>query len=79
MLTEGWDVNNATQVFGLRAFGSQLLCEQVVGRGPGAWTTFPIALPAGSRNGTWGCRNLFLGDPVQRQDGRVTGARRSPQ
>ena len=33
MLTEGWDANNVTQIFGVRAFGSQLLCEQVVGRG----------------------------------------------
>ena len=33
MLTEGRDANNATQVMGVRAFGSQLLCEQVVGRG----------------------------------------------
>lgn len=33
MLTEGWDANNVTQIFGLRAFTSQLLCEQVVGRG----------------------------------------------
>jgi type III restriction enzyme len=30
MLTEGWDANNVTQVMGVRAFGSQLLCEQVV-------------------------------------------------
>ncbi len=33
MLSEGWDANNVTQIFGLRAFRSQLLCEQVVGRG----------------------------------------------
>ncbi len=33
MLTEGWDAQNVTQILGLRAFGSQLLCEQVVGRG----------------------------------------------
>jgi type III restriction enzyme len=33
MLTEGWDANNVTQILGLRAFGSPLLCEQVVGRG----------------------------------------------
>ena len=33
MLTEGWDANNVTHVLGIRAFGSQLLCEQVVGRG----------------------------------------------
>jgi len=33
MLTEGWDANNVTHILGLRAFTSQLLCEQVVGRG----------------------------------------------
>jgi type III restriction enzyme len=33
MLTEGWDATNVTHILGLRAFGSQLLCEQVVGRG----------------------------------------------
>jgi type III restriction enzyme len=32
MLTEGWDANTVTHVFGIRAFGTQLLCEQVVGR-----------------------------------------------
>lgn len=32
MLTEGWDANTVTHIMGLRAFGSQLLCEQVVGR-----------------------------------------------
>lgn len=32
MLTEGWDAQNVTQILGLRAFTSQLLCEQVVGR-----------------------------------------------
>lgn len=33
MLTEGWDASNVTHILGVRAFGSQLLCEQVVGRG----------------------------------------------
>src|SRR5437870_6387021 len=33
MLTEGWDANTVTHVPGVRAFGTQLLCEQVVGRG----------------------------------------------
>ena len=33
MLNEGWDANNVTHILGLRAFTSQLLCEQVVGRG----------------------------------------------
>lgn len=32
MLTEGWDANTVTHVLGCRAFGTQLLCEQVVGR-----------------------------------------------
>ena len=32
MLTEGWDANSVTHVLGVRAFGTQLLCEQVVGR-----------------------------------------------
>ncbi len=32
MLTEGWDANTVTHVLGLRAFGTQLLCEQVIGR-----------------------------------------------
>jgi type III restriction enzyme len=33
MLTEGWDAKTVTHIMGLRAFSSQLLCEQVVGRG----------------------------------------------
>ncbi|MEH3117226.1 MAG: DEAD/DEAH box helicase family protein [Methylorubrum populi] len=32
MLAEGWDANTVTHIVGLRPFGSQLLCEQVVGR-----------------------------------------------
>ncbi len=32
MLTEGWDARTVSHVFGYRAFGSQLLCEQVAGR-----------------------------------------------
>jgi len=33
MLTEGWDAKTVTHIMGLRAFSSQLLCEQVIGRG----------------------------------------------
>ena len=33
MLSEGWDARTVTNILGLRAFTSQLLCEQVVGRG----------------------------------------------
>ena len=32
MLTEGWDANTVTHVLGIRALGTQLLCEQVIGR-----------------------------------------------
>ena len=34
MLTEGWDASTVTHVLGVRAFGTQLLCEQVLGRSP---------------------------------------------
>lgn len=33
MLSEGWDAKSVAHVMGLRAFTSQLLCEQVIGRG----------------------------------------------
>jgi type III restriction enzyme len=33
MLSEGWDARTVTHILGLRAFSSQLLCEQVIGRG----------------------------------------------
>lgn len=33
MLSEGWDASTVTHILGVRAFGTQLLCEQVVGRG----------------------------------------------
>jgi hypothetical protein len=39
MLSEGWDAKNVTHIMGLRAFTSQLLCEQVIGRACAAWLT----------------------------------------
>jgi type III restriction enzyme len=39
MLTEGWDANTVTHVLGIRAFGTQLLCEQVIGPRCGASPT----------------------------------------
>ena len=33
MLSEGWDANTVTHILGVRAFRSQFLCEQVIGRG----------------------------------------------
>lgn len=38
MLTEGWDANNVTHILGLRAFGTQLICEQVIGRALRRWS-----------------------------------------
>src|SRR5712692_8032811 len=42
MLTEGWDANTVTHILGVRAFGTQLLCEQVVGRGLRRMSYTPI-------------------------------------
>lgn len=42
MLTEGWDANTVTHILGIRAFGTQLLCEQVVGRGLRRFSYEPI-------------------------------------
>jgi type III restriction enzyme len=43
MLTEGWDANTVTHVLGVRAFGTQLLCEQVVGRALRRMSYAPVA------------------------------------
>ncbi len=43
MLTEGWDANTVTHILGVRAFGTQLLCEQVVGRGLRRMNYIPAA------------------------------------
>jgi type III restriction enzyme len=52
MLTEGWDANTVTHILGVRAFGTQLLCEQVVGRGLRRMSYHPesstLALPNGT-------------------------------
>ena len=61
MLTEGWDANTVTHILGIRAFGTQLLCEQVVGRGLRrmGYTPQPCAL-------TYGGKTVeFLGYPAQ--------------
>jgi type III restriction enzyme len=42
MLSEGWDANTVTHILGVRAFGTQLLCEQVVGRGLRRMSYAPI-------------------------------------
>jgi len=38
MLSEGWDARTVTHILGVRAFSSQLLCEQVIGRGLRRWS-----------------------------------------
>jgi type III restriction enzyme len=45
MLSEGWDAQNVTQILGLRAFSSQLLCEQVVGRGLRRYSYDDMSVP----------------------------------
>lgn len=49
MLSEGWDAKNVTHILGLRAFTSQLLCEQVIGRGLRrvGYETEPVVGPDG--------------------------------
>ncbi|WP_295915244.1 DEAD/DEAH box helicase family protein [uncultured Xanthomonas sp.] len=49
MLSEGWDAKNITHIMGLRAFTSQLLCEQVIGRGLRrvGYDTEPVVCPDG--------------------------------
>ena len=46
MLTEGWDARTVTHVLGVRAFGTQLLCEQVIGRALRRVSYDPIAYDA---------------------------------
>ena len=51
MLTEGWDARTVTHIVGFRAFGTQLLCEQVTGRALRriAYDSFQPADPDGRR------------------------------
>lgn len=49
MLTEGWDANTVTHILGVRAFGTQLLCEQVVGRALRRISYVPEDTPDGPR------------------------------
>ena len=60
MLSEGWDAKNVTHIMGLRAFTSQLLCEQVIGRGLRrvSYDTEPVVCPDGQT------RDLFRAEFV---------------
>ena len=74
MLTEGWDCNTVTHIIGLRPFMSQLLCEQVVGRGLRR-ASYEVGedgkLTRGSRQGL---RRAVRGDPVQGEPARCPAA-----
>jgi type III restriction enzyme len=55
MLTEGWDANTVTHILGVRAFGTQLLCEQVVGRGlrRRSYEVTPVTVTSGGQTLTF--------------------------
>jgi len=76
MLSEGWDVKSVTHILGLRAFGSPLLTEQIVGRGLRRVNYDVLNQPleertAGSEETVDAFGIPFVGFPVQRR-------RRSP-
>jgi type III restriction enzyme len=80
MLTEGWDANNVTHILGIRAFGSQLLCEQVVGRGIAAHGLCTRPRNGAVDRGVCGCvRDSILGDPIQRPRGEGACSGRPPE
>lgn len=59
MLTEGWDANTVTHIMGLRAFGSNLLCEQVAGRALRRRSYLLQKYTADGRPSPKGSRELF--------------------
>ena len=74
MLNEGWDANNVTHILGLRAFTSQLLCEQVVGRGLRRMNYTPDPETGLAHRGIRRClRHPVFGDSLQRQSQRCAG------
>ena len=76
MLTEGWDCNTVTHIVGLRPFMSQLLCEQVVGRGLRRASYEVGDGRQAHRGGGQGLRRAVRGHPVQGNAGRARRRRR---
>ena len=76
MLTEGWDCSTVTHIIGLRPFMSQLLCEQVVGRGSAAGELRGRRQRPAPRGGRQGLRGAVRGDPVQGEPARSRRHRR---
>ncbi len=88
MLTEGWDANTVTHILGVRAFGTQLLCEQVVGRGLRRSSYAPTRTATSSRSTpkSTACRSRSSRPPWPRSPSRaadptrvVRAARRAPK
>ena len=76
MLTEGWDCNTVTHIVGLRPFMSQLLCEQVVGRGLRRASYEVDDDGKLTRGGGQGLRRPVRGHPVQGEPARPGAAAR---
>ena len=78
MLSEGWDVKNVTHILGVRAFGSDLLTEQVIGRGL-RLTNYDVLnqplreRPQGYEETVDAFGIPFIGFPVQRRRRAATG------
>jgi hypothetical protein len=61
MLSEGWDVKSVTHILGLRAFGSPLLTEQIIGRAFGIpFVGFPVEKRKRPRTGEWGQKPIWV-------------------
>jgi type III restriction enzyme len=78
MLSEGWDVKSVTHILGLRAFGSPLLTEQIIGRGLRR-TSYDVLIqplderPEGSDETVDAFGIPFVGFPVEKRKRPRTG------
>ena len=80
MLTEGWDANNVTHILGVRAFGTQLLCEQVVGRGLRRYSYDPVNPDDTPENWMFDVEySNVLGIPFSFATGKVKADRKQPK
>lgn len=78
MLSEGWDVKSVTHILGLRAFGSPLLTEQIIGRGLRR-TNYDVLYqalgerPEGSEETVDAFGIPFVGFPIEKRKRSRTG------
>lgn len=80
MLREGWDVNNVTVVLGLRAYESDILAEQVIGRGLRLMNKAQIGPEKTQTLEVLGTRNLlaFVKEELEREGVGVTTTKTDP-